>query len=92
MRLSVHALLSFSWAVSSSAAVRHPRADDQQCRKTTVAVLGAGVAGITAAQALSNQSITDFLIIDRNDYVGGRVAHTTFGRKADGSPYVVELG
>ncbi|KAI1213152.1 putative flavin-containing polyamine oxidase [Annulohypoxylon truncatum] len=63
-----------------------------ECRKTTVAVLGAGVAGITAAQALSNASVSDFLIIDRNDYIGGRVRHTNFGKKPDGTPYVVELG
>ncbi|KAI1460550.1 putative flavin-containing polyamine oxidase [Annulohypoxylon moriforme] len=63
-----------------------------ECRKTTVAVLGAGVAGITAAQALSNASVSDFLIVERNDYIGGRVKHTNFGSKPDGTPYVVELG
>lgn len=62
------------------------------CRKTDVAILGAGVAGITAAQALSNVSISDFIIVERNDYVGGRMAHTTFGDKGDGTPYIVELG
>lgn len=62
------------------------------CRKTEVVVLGAGVAGITAAQALSNASISDFIIVERNDYVGGRMSHTTFGDKGDGTPYVVELG
>lgn len=62
------------------------------CRRTEVAILGAGVAGITAAQALSNASISDFIIVERNDYVGGRMAHTTFGDKGDGTPYVVELG
>lgn len=64
----------------------------RSCRKTKVAVLGAGVAGISAAQALSNASITDFLIVDRNDYIGGRLAHTTFGSKPDGTSYTVELG
>ncbi|KAI2631060.1 putative flavin-containing polyamine oxidase [Hypoxylon sp. NC1633] len=63
-----------------------------ECRKTAVAILGAGVAGITAAQALSNASVSDFLIVERNNYIGGRVAHTTFGTKPDGTPYVVELG
>ncbi|KAF3761586.1 amine oxidase [Cryphonectria parasitica EP155] len=62
------------------------------CRTTEVIVLGAGVAGITAAQALSNASISDFIIVDRNDYIGGRMYHTTFGDKGDGTPYVVELG
>ncbi|KAI0145764.1 putative flavin-containing polyamine oxidase [Hypoxylon sp. NC0597] len=63
-----------------------------ECLKTTVAILGAGVAGITAAQALSNASVSDFLIVERNNYIGGRVAHTNFGSKPDGTPYVVELG
>ncbi|KAI1096616.1 putative flavin-containing polyamine oxidase [Rostrohypoxylon terebratum] len=63
-----------------------------ECRKTTVVVLGAGVAGITAAQALSNASVSDFLIVERNDYIGGRMKHTNFGTKSDGTSYVVELG
>jgi polyamine oxidase len=62
------------------------------CQKTSVVVLGAGMAGITAAQALSNASMTDFLIVDVNSYVGGRVAHTTFGKDPYGNPYTVELG
>ncbi|KAB2579355.1 Polyamine oxidase [Lasiodiplodia theobromae] len=93
MRFSASSAL---WALPSlryvSAAALSSRVDDQQCHKTTVAILGAGVAGITAAQALSNQSISDFIIIEHNSYIGGRVAHTTFGSKPDRSPYVVELG
>ncbi|KAI3392858.1 hypothetical protein diail_5033 [Diaporthe ilicicola] len=69
------------------------RRNETVCRKTQVAILGAGVAGVTAAQALSNASVTDFVIVERNNYIGGRVAHTTFGSKPDGSgPYTVELG
>ena len=30
--------------------------------------------------SITNASIFDFLIIDVNDYIGGRVAHTTFGK------------
>lgn len=74
-----------------------PRAPSSEssptCRKTKVAILGAGVAGITAAQALHNTSISDFLIIDVNDYIGGRLKHTTFGKNSKtGKPYTVELG
>lgn len=43
-------------------------------------------------QALSNASVTDFLIVEYQSDIGGRVAHTTFGAKPDGTPYVVELG
>lgn len=81
---------------SSAAGFAVPHHQQQRdagtCRKTKVAVLGAGVAGVTAAQALSNASVTDFLIVERNDYLGGRVAHTTFGKKADNTSYTVELG
>ncbi|QUC20914.1 uncharacterized protein UV8b_05155 [Ustilaginoidea virens] len=63
-----------------------------ECKKTKVAILGAGTAGIAAARALSNSSVSDFVIIEYNDRVGGRVTQTNFGRKKDGSPYVVELG
>ncbi|KAL2277135.1 hypothetical protein FJTKL_00265 [Diaporthe vaccinii] len=69
------------------------RRNETSCQKTKVVILGAGVAGVTAAQALSNASVTDFVIVERNNYIGGRVAHTTFGSKPDGSgPYTVELG
>ncbi|KAK2589682.1 hypothetical protein QQS21_012637 [Conoideocrella luteorostrata] len=64
----------------------------ETCKKTTVAILGGGMAGVTAAQALSNNSMTDFIIIEYNDRVGGRATQTNFGKKKDGSPYVVEVG
>ncbi|PHH59034.1 hypothetical protein CDD81_3855 [Ophiocordyceps australis] len=76
-----------------SAGVAQPAANGhEQCRKTTVAILGGGTAGITAAQALTNESISDFLILEYQDRIGGRAHHTTFGKKPDGSPYTVELG
>ncbi|KAG6011004.1 hypothetical protein E4U21_000035 [Claviceps maximensis] len=75
-----------------TAHVTQPLAPHAECKKTTVAILGGGMAGITAAQALSNNSITDFLIIEYNERIGGRATHRNFGKKRDGSPYVVELG
>ncbi|OCL00547.1 amine oxidase [Cenococcum geophilum 1.58] len=81
------------WSFHHCVAVAfEPRANEKKCQKTTVAILGGGVAGITAAQALSNQSITDFLIVEYNGDIGGRMAHTNFGKKSDGTSYVVELG
>lgn len=41
---------------------------------------------------MSNQSVTDFLIIEYNDDIGGRIRHTNFGRDPEGNPYTVELG
>ncbi|RYO87705.1 hypothetical protein DL766_009940 [Monosporascus sp. MC13-8B] len=41
----------------------------------------------------TNSPITDFLILERNDYVGRRVRSAPFGaRPDDGTPYTVELG
>ncbi|KPI41316.1 Polyamine oxidase [Cyphellophora attinorum] len=66
----------------------HPKRQDTnstQCRKTQVLVLGGGT--------LANASLTDFVIIEYNNDLGGRVAHTTFGKQPNSSePYVIELG
>ena len=88
----IAAFCGFYAATSEASALPRGQSDKGKCRKTKVAVLGAGVTGITTAQALTNASITDFIIVDRNDYIGGRVAHTSFGKKPDGSAYTVELG
>ncbi|EPQ50239.1 flavin-containing polyamine oxidase [Gloeophyllum trabeum ATCC 11539] len=64
----------------------------QACRETKVAVLGAGLTGIEAAKSLSEANIKDFLILEYNDEIGGRVKHTTFGKNAEGNPYTIELG
>lgn len=69
-----------------------PTPRSNNCQKTKVAILGAGVAGITAAHTLHNNSIADFLVVEYNADIGGRVTHTTFGNDSAGKPYVVELG
>ncbi|KAL3417463.1 N1-acetylpolyamine oxidase [Phlyctema vagabunda] len=63
-----------------------------QCQKTKVVVLGAGVAGITAAQALSNNSVSDFLIVEYNSEIGGRCRNDKFGKDKNGNAYTIELG
>jgi polyamine oxidase len=50
------------------------------------------VTGITAAQALANASIDDFIILEYRDRLGGRLRHEEFGEDENGDPYVVELG
>ncbi|KAL2830313.1 amine oxidase [Aspergillus cavernicola] len=72
--------------------VAQSRLNDLHCTKTTVAILGGGMAGVTAAQALANASVTDFLIVEYRDTLGGRVRHTEFGKDPNGDPYVIELG
>ncbi|KAH6674231.1 putative flavin-containing polyamine oxidase [Halenospora varia] len=85
-------LLSLPFLQAALANPLHHRAQNSTCTKTKVVVLGAGMAGITAAQTLHNASIEDFVIVDVNDYIGGRVRHTNFGKDGNGEPYVVELG
>ena len=43
-------------------------------------------------QALVNNSMNDFVIIEYQDRIGGRAINTDFGRQEDGSPYKVEVG
>ena len=52
------------------------------------------MAGISTAQTLTNNSVTDFLIVERNDRIGGRVRSAPFGTKSgkDRTPWTVELG
>ncbi|RAH87337.1 amine oxidase [Aspergillus japonicus CBS 114.51] len=91
MRSFLLALLG-AWAVQPTAAhVAHAR-DQGQCKQTTVAILGGGMAGIAAAQALHNASMDDFLILEYNDRIGGRAWHQPFGKKKDGKPYIIENG
>ncbi|KAH6884599.1 hypothetical protein B0T10DRAFT_462929 [Thelonectria olida] len=93
LQLSMRLLAASSALLGTSHAAVIPRdGQSSTCRKTKVAILGAGVSGITAAQALSNASVSDFLIVDRNDYIGGRMRHASFGSSPEGVPYTVELG
>ncbi|KAM0542365.1 hypothetical protein ACHAPJ_012831 [Fusarium lateritium] len=69
-----------------------PRDKKGSCTKTKVAILGAGVAGIAAAQNLTDSGIKEFVIIEHNDYIGGRLRKHSFGKNAEGKPYTVEFG
>jgi monoamine oxidase len=55
-------------------------------KKTKVVILGAGAAGISAAKTLTDLNIHDFIIIDAQSFIGGRVQHKQFGHSQ------VELG
>lgn len=43
------------------------------CKTTKVLVLGAGMAGISAAKTFSDNGTTDFIILEARDEIGGRV-------------------
>ena len=46
-----------------------------ECRRkdAEVLILGAGMAGISAAKTLSEKAITDFILLEADDEIGGRV-------------------
>ncbi|CAG7935716.1 unnamed protein product [Penicillium nalgiovense] len=70
----------------------HQARTEGTCKKTKVAILGGGVAGITAARALTNASVHDFVILEYRDTIGGRAWHKPFGKDKDGKPYNIEMG
>lgn len=43
-----------------------------------VLILGAGSAGITAAKTLYDKGIQDFLVLEAQDYIGGRMKQVPF--------------
>ena len=47
-------------------------------RRTKVLILGAGVAGLVAAKTLQENRISDFLILEAQDYIGGRFKQRSF--------------
>ena len=55
-----------------------------------VLILGGGVAGILAARKLTEEGITDFVIVEARDELGGRMRSSSFG--APGRQVTVELG
>ena len=62
-------LLWLSFAIVSSA----PQG------KKKVLILGAGTAGITAAKTLHDRGVTDFLVLEGQDYIGGRIKQASLG-------------
>lgn len=40
---------------------------------TKVAIIGAGIAGISAAEKLTSHGFTDFKILEATDRIGGRI-------------------
>lgn len=57
---------------------------------TKVLILGGGMAGTIAARTLHAQGIDDFIIVDAQTELGGRMKHVPFG--VPGRQLVVEIG
>ncbi|KAJ5795425.1 uncharacterized protein N7518_003965 [Penicillium psychrosexuale] len=85
-------LVAIAGAVQPAIGAPHRTRAEGTCKKTKVAILGGGVAGITAAQALTNASVHDFVILEYRDTIGGRAWHKSFGEDKDGKPYTIEMG
>ncbi|KAH9003706.1 amine oxidase [Lactarius hatsudake] len=61
-----------------------------QAPDAQVLILGGGVAGVIAARTLAQQGITDFIIVEARDELGGRMRSAAFG--APNHRLTVELG
>lgn len=57
---------------------------------TTVLILGGGMTGVIAARTLHEQGINDFIILDAQAGLGGRMIPETFG--VPGRQFVIEMG
>ena len=51
--------------------------------KTKVVIIGAGIAGIAAAEYLSKNGFNDFKILEASDRVGGRIWTQEIGGKKE---------
>lgn len=49
-------------------------------KKVRVCVIGAGVAGLGAAQRLAEAGVQDFVVLEAEERVGGRVCTVKYGR------------
>ncbi|KYQ55637.1 hypothetical protein ALC60_05481 [Trachymyrmex zeteki] len=55
-------------------------------KETKIVIVGAGAAGIAAASRLLQRGVNDFVILEANDKIGGRIYTKDFGEN------VVDLG
>lgn len=49
-------------------------------KKTKIIIIGAGAAGIAAASTLYLEGIDNFLILEANQRIGGRIHTENFGK------------
>ena len=74
--------LSILATVAASATTLTNASDNINDSSNTALILGAGAAGLAAAYQLQQQGITDFLIVEAADSLGGRIKSFEF---ADGT-------
>lgn len=49
-------------------------------KRTKIIIVGAGASGIAAASKLSQRGMNDFVILEANKRIGGRVHTVNFGK------------
>jgi len=49
-------------------------------KETKIIIVGAGAAGIAAASRLLQKGVNDFVILEANDRIGGRIYTKEFGK------------
>ncbi len=65
-----------------------PSCSGASCKQ--VLILGGGVAGVIAARKLTDEGITDFVIVEARDELGGRMHSTSFGARRERLLYEYE--
>jgi monoamine oxidase len=58
-------------------------------KKTKIVIVGAGAAGIAAASKLLKNGLNDFVILEANNRIGGRIHTVNFGKYCISYFYVV---
>lgn len=53
---------------------------DKMLKRVKIAIVGAGASGIAAASRLSQEGINDFVVLEANDRIGGRINTVDFGK------------
>lgn len=53
---------------------------DKMLKKINIAIIGAGASGIAAASRLLQGGINDFVVLEANDRIGGRINTVDFGK------------
>ena len=53
----------------------------QKPKRTKVLILGAGVSGVTAAETLYSKGLKDFLVLEGNGFIGGRIHNGPEGKR-----------
>lgn len=60
--------------------VGNPENKFSMMRKVKIVIIGAGASGIAAASRLLQEGINDFVILEANDRIGGRIHTVDFGK------------